>query len=136
MAVICACTDISHPISKGYSAAALEKNCSKQKTLFIVKIIFVIGASVFLAFDIATLGGTFTSMASNFRDTASGVDNSAFASNLYLRLQMLIEVLSGEYLPHFIFGETSYQTSSWHFTGSPIPLVLSNRILIFIVLDS
>jgi hypothetical protein len=79
------------------------------------------GASIFLAFNVATWGGTFSPMSGNFRKTSGGADNLAFFENLYLRLQMLTEVLNGDYLKHFILGETAYQTDRWHFSGSPMP---------------
>lgn len=98
----------------------LKKRIENRTTLFFAGLSFSAGASLFIAFNIATLGGTFTPMLSTFRNTSSGVDNLAFGENLYLRLQMLTDVLSGEYLSHFIFGEVNYRTSTWNFTGSPM----------------
>ena len=81
---------------------------------------FAAGASVFIAFNLATLGGTFSPMASAFDNTTGGADNLDFFGNLHLRLRMLTDVLGGGYLQHFILGEISYQTRAWHFEGSPL----------------
>lgn len=91
----------------------------RQHWLF-AALAFALGASLFIAFNLATWGGTFSPMAGNFRETSGGADNLDFFGNLYLRVQMLTEVLSGGYLDHFIAGEMTYQTSSWHFSGSPL----------------
>lgn len=99
---------------------ALQKRLPQRKHWLVASAAFALGAGIFLAFNIATLGGTFTPMASNFRQTSGGADNLNFFANLHLRVQMLIEVLGGGYLNHFINGETTYQTSGWNFAGSPM----------------
>lgn len=81
---------------------------------------FAFGAAPFLAFNIATLGGTFSPMAQSFDKTSGGANNLDFFGNLYLRLKMLVEVLNGGYLDHFIAGEKNYQTMRWNFYGSPL----------------
>ncbi len=81
---------------------------------------FALGAAIFIAFNLATLGGTFSPMAGSFRHTTGGADNLDFFGNLYLRLQMLTDVFSGGYLSHAIAGEVAYQTTDWHFSGSPL----------------
>jgi hypothetical protein len=80
----------------------------------------ILGASIFLAFNIATMGGSFVPMAETFRQTSGGVDNTDFLATLYMRMQMLTDVLGGGYLLHFLQGENSYQTMAWHFSGSPL----------------
>ncbi|MDZ7343396.1 MAG: hypothetical protein ONA90_02655 [candidate division KSB1 bacterium] len=102
-----------------------------QKELIIASGALALGASVFLAFNAATLGGSFSPMLDNFRKTAGGVDNLAFFDNLYLRLQMLTEVLNGSYLNHFILGEINYRTNGWHFSGSPLSWLVPLAFIYF-----
>jgi hypothetical protein len=90
------------------------------KNLIMAAGAFALGASIFLAFHVATLGGTFSPMVGNLGKTSSGANYLAFLENLHLRLQMLINMLNGGYLNHFILGEINYQTSKWPFSGSPI----------------
>ena len=94
---------------------------------------FAVGAALFIAFNAATLGGTFTPMAGSFRSTSGGADNLDFFGNLHLRLQMLTEVLGGGYLDQFILGDMAYQTSSWHFSGSPLSWLVPLAFFYFAV---
>lgn len=103
------------------------------KRLVFAAAAFAAGASIFLAFNVATWGGTFSPMAGNFRKTSGGADNLAFFENLYLRLQMLTEVLNGDYLNHFILGEMNYRTDRWHFSGSPLSWLVPIAFAYFLV---
>ncbi len=100
--------------------AELRQRLPQRKHWLIAAFAFALGAAPFIAFNIATLGGTFTPMASTFDNTSGGANNLDFFGNLYLRLKMLVEVLNGGYLNHFILGEKSYQTIRWNFSGSPL----------------
>jgi hypothetical protein len=93
---------------------------------------FTIGASIFIAFNVATQGGTFTPMLSSFGSTSGGANNFAFFDNLLLRLRMLTEVLGGAYLNHFILGDLTYQTKSWNFAGSPLSWLAPLAFIYFI----
>lgn len=98
----------------------LSQRLTERKVWLLAVLAFALGAAPFLAFNLATRGGTFSPMAGNFSNTSGGADNLDFFGNLYLRVQMLVEVLNGGYLDHFIAGEKDYQTSQWNFSGSPL----------------
>jgi hypothetical protein len=70
-------------------------------------------------------------MAETFRQTSGGVDNLDFFGNLSVRLMMLTDVLSGEYLPHFILGENSYTTTAWNFSGAPLAWLVPIAFVFF-----
>ncbi len=98
----------------------VKQRLARNKNWLLGALAFALGAAIFIAFNLATFGGTFSPMAGSFRQTSGGADNLNFFGNLYLRLQMLTEVLNGGYLNHFIAGENTYQTRGWHFSGSPL----------------
>ncbi len=98
----------------------VRQRLPQRKHWLLAALIFALGAAPFIAFNLATFGGTFAPMAGNFSNTSGGANNLDFFSNLYLRVQMLVEVLNGGYLEHFITGDKNYQTSSWKFSGSPL----------------
>lgn len=98
----------------------LTQRLTERKVWLIAALAFVLGAAPFLAFNLVTHGGTFSPMAGSFGNTSGGANNLDFFGNLYLRVRMLVEVLNGGYLDHFIAGEKNYQTSQWHFSGSPL----------------
>ncbi|RMD94911.1 MAG: phospholipid carrier-dependent glycosyltransferase [Calditrichaeota bacterium] len=77
-----------------------------------------LGAAIFIAFNVATLGGTFRPMTRTFVQPSGPVNNLAFLSNLHLRLQMLTDVLSGSYLWHQYFDTPRYVTQHWVWAGS------------------
>lgn len=79
------------------------------------------GAAIFLAFNLATGGGTFRPMAQNFEKTElGGVNNLQFFDNFWLRCQMLTDLLSGHYLPQSYDSNGAYQTAAWHWGPSPL----------------
>ncbi|RIK81358.1 hypothetical protein DCC62_02420 [candidate division KSB1 bacterium] len=81
----------------------------------------VAGASIFLAFNLATGGGTFSPMAQNFGKTElGGVNNLQFFDNFWLRCQMLTDLLGGHYLPQSYDSNGAYQTMAWHWGPSPL----------------
>lgn len=81
----------------------------------------VAGASIFLAFNLATGGGTFMPMAQNFEKTElGGVNNLQFFDNFFLRCQMLTDLLGGHYLPQSYDSNGAYQTAAWHWGPSPL----------------
>ena len=116
--------------------AEIWQRLRSMKMLWSAVIFFALGASIFLAFNVATLGGTFAPMFGNFGKTAGGVNNFALFENFYLRLQMLSDVLSGSYLNHFVMGDLRYQTTGWHFSGSPLSWLVPLSFIYYIVRTS
>jgi len=113
--------------------AEIWQRLRSLKTAYIASVFFACGASIFLAFNLATPGGTFAPMLSNFGNTFGGANNFAFFENLFLRLQMLTEVLGGSYLNHFILGDSRYQTAGWNFSGSPLSWLVPLAFIYFVV---
>jgi hypothetical protein len=114
-------------------ADEIGRRLDSTKKIFLACVSFGIGASVFLAFNIATRGGTFTPMAGSFGETSGGANNFALLENFYLRLQMLTEVLGGGYFNHFIAGEKAYQTTAWNFSGSPLSWLVPLAFVYFFI---
>ncbi|MEK7729200.1 MAG: glycosyltransferase family 39 protein, partial [candidate division KSB1 bacterium] len=110
----------------------LAQRLAQRKAWLLAALAFALGAAPFLAFNLATRGGTFSPMTNSFSNTASGANNLDLLGNLYLRVQMLVEVLNGGYLDHFVGGEKSYQTSSWNFSGSPLSWLVPLAVAYFV----
>jgi len=111
----------------------IRRRLDSTKKIILSCASFGIGASVFLAFNVATLGGTFSPMFGSFDKTPGGANNFAFFENFYLRMQMLVEVLGGGYFNHFIAGETAYQTAAWSFSGSPLAWLVPLAFVYFFI---
>jgi len=111
----------------------IRRRLDSTKKIFLSCVSLGIGASIFLAFNVATRGGTFTPMAGNFGETSGGTNNFAFLENFYLRLQMLADVLGGGYFNHFIAGEKAYQTTAWNFSGSPLSWLVPLAFVYFFI---
>lgn len=94
----------------------------------------VIGASIFLAFNLATRGGTFMPMAQNFEKTElGGVNNLQFLDNFLLRCRMLTDLLSGHYLPQSFDSSGAYQTAAWHWGPSPLAWLIPAAFIAVLV---
>ncbi|MFQ5822870.1 MAG: hypothetical protein ACE5JB_02320 [bacterium] len=93
---------------------------------------FTVGASIFIAFNVATFGGTFRPVLATFGSHSTTVNNLNFFNNLFLRLQMLTDVLSGKYLFHHYFESPRYITDQWVWSGSLFSLAFTLAFFYFV----